>query len=124
MGTKKLVARGRDLLIGGTMGLLNQIFGGEVSNPALISAAKSFSSDGTEENLVQVWNKFLKSKVLLSATAKTAKALGKVKQLKEAFKLPLSTHTSERGDNLLTVYCDTNSFRASNPEGMQAITVT
>src|SRR5262249_32648839 len=97
------------------MGLLG-LFSSNISNPLLVAAIEKYCGDGNDENLVDLWDKFLKSKVLLATTADGAKAFGKVKQMREAVGLSFHCTTNERGDNLLIVYSDTETFKARVPE--------
>src|SRR5581483_2910556 len=94
------------------MGLLDGLFSSKVSNPALVSAMEKYRGESSEDNLVDLWQKFLKSKVLLATTQEGAKEFGKVKQIKDAIGLPFNTVPTTGSDNLLTIVTDNESFEA------------
>ncbi|HEY9793116.1 MAG TPA: tetratricopeptide repeat protein [Candidatus Obscuribacterales bacterium] len=105
------------------MGLLG-LFGSNISNPALVAAIGKYCGDANDENLAELWNLFLKSKLLLATTADGAKNFGKVKQMREAVGISFHCATNERGDNLLMVFADSETFKAHVPESAAHVTMT
>src|SRR5438132_12793271 len=105
------------------MGFLDGIFGGKVSNPLVVSAIEKYRAETTDDNLVDLWQKFLKAKVLVATTIDGAKSFNGSK-IREAVGLPFHTHANENGDNLLAVFTDNETFTAFAGETTPCVTMT
>jgi tetratricopeptide (TPR) repeat protein len=106
------------------MGFLEGLFQHNISNPALSAAIEKYGTDQSEDNLVDLWQKFLKAKILLATTQDGAKNFAKVKQMREAMGISFHLVSTEHGDSLLTVYTDSETFKAHVPETTPSVTVT
>lgn len=106
------------------MGFLDFFFATKVANPALIAAMEAYRSDSSDEHLLDLWQKFLKSKVLLATNPDAAKTFAKTKTIRDALALPFSTHTNEHGDVLLAVYADSSSFSELVPSPQVCVVTT
>jgi tetratricopeptide (TPR) repeat protein len=106
------------------MGLLNSLFSGNVSNPTLLSAVERYLGEATDDNLVDLWQRLIKSRVIIALPGEAAKSFAKIKNINEAFGLPCMTTSKDNGDHLLIVFSDSAFFKGAVPDNMQAIAVT
>jgi hypothetical protein len=97
------------------MGFLDSLFGSKVSNPAVLSAMEKYAKETSDENAADLWQKFLKGKVLLATTADGKEGYKKAKSAREAVALPFTTVSNEKGDTLLAVFVDNAALEAFSP---------
>ena len=106
------------------MGLLESFFGGRVANPALLSALAAFKADGSDDNLIQIWQRLLKGKVLLATTPEGAKSFSKIRQIRDAISVPFQSDTNARGDVLLAVFTDNDAYHQFAHDSQTSVTMT
>ncbi len=92
------------------MGFLDNFFKTKVTNPVLISAMEAYASNASEENTVDLWQKLMKSKVLLATTEEGRSNFGKIKQIRDAISLPFTTQNSDKGEIQFAVFTDNEAL--------------
>ena len=105
------------------MGFLDLLFGAKVSNPALLSVMETLSTNPSDEHTVDLWQKLLKTKVLLATTAEGKDSFKKVKQAREAQAVPFTVVHTGNGESDLAVFTDNASLEAFAP-GSPFVVVT